>query len=119
MEKIVTNRESIPIKKKIYGKNTYINVIDTSFKQLVPPPAITTPAITLEEFFKAYRDLFYEIPKFGTTNSHEYLIKTSTDYIGYEQNSEDIAALLEEINSLRKELLDANQTIIDLTSKNI
>lgn len=110
-------RENVPIKKKIYGKTTYTNVVDTTFRQLIPPSPPLPPIVTVEDFFKAYNELFYEIPKFGNAGSHEYLIKTSTDYIGIEQNAEDIEALLAEINSLRKELLDANQTIINLSNK--
>ena len=109
--------KNVSISKKIYGKNTYKNVIDTNFNQLIPPNPNNESVITLDQFFKAYNDLFFQIPKNGLTNSHEYLIKQSSQYIGYEQNSEDINALLQEINQLRKDLLEANQTIIDLTTK--
>lgn len=110
-------KTNIPIKRKVYGKSTYSNIVDTAFKQLIPPAPPLPPIVNVDDFFKAYSDLFYEIPKFGGAGSHEQLIKDSTSYIGFEQNSEDIDALLAEINSLRKELLDANQTIIDLSTK--
>ncbi len=114
----------INLNKKVYNKNQYKKVIDTSFSQLATSVS-SSENKSLEEnytqeintFFQDYNRLFYQIPKTGSTDSHEYLIKTSIDYIGFEQNSEDIAALLEEINSLRKDLLEANQTILELTSK--
>lgn len=111
------NSTNVSITKKIYGKTTFKNVVDTEFNQLIPPTSKTEIPITVEQFFKAYNDLFFQISKFGEINSHEYLIKQSSDYIGFEQNSEDINALLQEINQLRKDLLDANQTIVDLTTK--
>jgi hypothetical protein len=120
MERAVVNKNSsssVSLNKKIYGKNTYKNVIDTEFKELVPPTLESENAITVDQLFQAYNELFFQIPKTGNTNSHEYLIKQSSEYIGFEQNSDDIEALLQEINQLRKDLLDANQKIVDLTSK--
>lgn len=113
---IVNNPQSISMAKKIYGKNTYKNVIDIEFNQLIPATNPAEISITLEQFFRAYSDLFFQIPKNGNIDSHEYLIKQSSEYIGFEQNSEDIEALLQEINQLRKDLLEANQTIVDLTT---
>jgi len=46
-------------------------------------------------------------------NSHEYLIKTSTDYVGASQQTNDtIQALVEEVTSLRQENLDLQQQLI-------
>jgi hypothetical protein len=57
--------------------------------------------------------LFFTIPKLGDINSHEYLIKTSTDYIGVSQQTNDtIQALVEEVTSLRQENLGLQQQII-------
>jgi uncharacterized protein YdbL (DUF1318 family) len=47
-------------------------------------------------------------------NSHKYLIQKSTDYVGALQQSSEVQALLAEINQLRQEVNDANQTIADL-----
>jgi hypothetical protein len=60
--------------------------------------------------------LFYDIPKFGETNSHEYLIKQSSDYVGSAILTDDIQALLDEITSLREENLELQRNIIDLTT---
>ena len=94
--------EKISLKKQAYAKEQFINTIDTNFTQLantLPTNAASTQ-VSVEQFFQEYQDLFYIIPKFGTTNSHEYLIKTSTDYIGATAGTNDgtIQALIDEIN---------------------
>jgi hypothetical protein len=63
-----------------------------------------------------YEKVIYIIPKFGDINSHQYLITTSTEYIGATaQNDDLIQSLLEEITSLRQENLDLQQQIVDVT----
>jgi len=109
--------EKIELNKKVYGKITYPNVIDTEFSQLIKPQieeVITT--VTVEEFFQYYDDLFYDIPISGDFNSHTDLIKRSTEYVGVNQNTEEIDALLDEINQLRLENLTQQQTIDELTA---
>ena len=64
-----------------------------------------------KNFFNLYNELFYEINELGETNSHEYLIKTSTAYIAFDENDELIEALQREIAQLREELLEAQQQI--------
>jgi hypothetical protein len=61
-----------------------------------------------------YNDLFYNIPELGATNSHEYLIKKSSEYIGFNANQEEITALQNEIAQLRTELLDSQKQVIEL-----
>jgi len=63
-------------------------------------------------------ELFYEINELGETNSHEYLIKTSTAYIAFDENDELIEALQREIAQLREELLEAQQQIAGVKIKN-
>jgi hypothetical protein len=63
--------------------------------------------ITVNQFFEYYNELFYEIPAFGATNSHEYLVITSGDYINFEGDNAEIQALQNEIAQLRKDLLQA------------
>jgi hypothetical protein len=70
--------------------------------------------ISVAEFFQNYQALFFSIPKFGDTNSHEYLIKTSSEYVGSTNLNDDlIQALLEETNQLRQENLDLQQSILE------
>jgi hypothetical protein len=112
--------DKINLNKKVYSKNQYEKVIDTKFSQLaISPSEITTaePIISVEEFFQNYTQLFFQIPKLGETNSHEYLIKTSSEYINIDLINNDIQALIDEINILRQQNLELNQQIIDLQSK--
>ena len=105
--------ENITPNKLVYNKNQYERVINTSFTQLVQPQVTSSlPTITVAEFFQNYQELFFSIPKFGDTNSHEYLVKTSGEYIGSTNVNDDlIQALLEETNQLRQENLDLQQQI--------
>jgi len=109
--------EKIELNKTVYGKVTYPNVINTEFSQLIKPQVEeVVPTVTVEEFFQYYDDLFYDIPISGDFNSHTELIKRSTEYVGVNQNTEEIDALLDEINQLRLENLTQQQTIDELTS---
>ena len=109
--------EKLNLSKKVYAKNQYEKVINTKFSQLATSPSTTpvaTPTISVDEFFQNYNQIFFQIPKFGTTNSHEYLIKTSSEYINYTPVNNDIQALIEEINLLQQQNLELNQQLIDL-----
>lgn len=105
----------ISLSKKVYAKNQYEKVINTQFSQLATPVVTSSIAtISVDEFFQNYNEIFFEIPKFGLTNSHEYLIKTSQEYVGSDQINSDIQALIDEINQLQQENLELNQQIVDL-----
>jgi len=109
--------EKVNLSKRVYAKNQYERVIDTTFSQLATTPtpteAVTTPTISVDEFFQYYTDLFFQIPKFGEVNSHEYLIKTSTEYVGSTTINNDIQALIDEINLLQAQNLELNQKLIE------
>lgn len=115
--------EKINLNKKFYAKNQYQRVIDTDFSQLATTPTFVSPTEeesnkqieqSINEFFDNYSLLFYDIPQTGEINSHEYIIKTSTEYIGVSSTSNDIQALIEEINILQQQNLELNQQIIEL-----
>ena len=107
----------LKLSKKLYNKSAYLNTINNSFTELLPVvPVSPVDDVSVGEFFQIYDNLFYEIPKKGEVNSHEYLIKQSTDYIGAQDVSNEIQALLDEITSLREENLTLQQNIIDLTT---
>ena len=63
--------------------------------------------VTTNKFFELYNELFYDIPSYGSSNSHEYLVKTSGDYINFDQDNEIIVALRAEITQLRRDLLQS------------
>lgn len=99
--------QEIKLGKQGFVRNSYVNTIDTTFTQLIPPPPPVEDVITVEEFFDLYNTLFYEIPSFGDVNSHQFLIQTSADYIDFDANQEEILALRAEITDLRRQLLEA------------
>ena len=108
--------EEIRLNKTVFNKTQYIKTIDTTFNEL----GVTTIQEDLdeqpnvEEFFSLYNELFYIIPELGETNSHQFLIQQSSDYINFDANQEIIEELQKEISQLRTELLDSQRQIIEL-----
>jgi hypothetical protein len=108
-----------PLNRVVFNKEAYEKTIDISFAQVQLPPPPLRNTITVPEFFELYNTIFYDIPTFGDINSHDYLVKTSGDYIGGEQINQDIQILLDEITTLRQENLKLNQEIVALKSPQI
>jgi len=109
--------QQIKLTKQVYDKNQYQKVIDTSFTQLVQPTIVPTGSAlpTVNQFFEYYNQLFFDIPKFGEVNSHEYLIKTSQEYVGTSNVvNDEIQALIDEITELRQENLDLQQQLLTI-----
>lgn len=111
--------EEVILRKTVFSKVDYPRIIDTNFTQLInqQQESQSPQEISVEDFFTNYREIFFNIPKLGESNSHQYLVKTSGDYISDELVDPTIQALLEEINNLRQENLELNQTIVDLTNQ--
>ena len=109
--------EKVDLIKEVYGRNTYPRVIDISFNELYTPitAATVTQQITVEAFFDLYNELFFQIPATGEVNSHEYLVARSTEYLGGVTLTDSEKAYIEEINSLRQQLLEANSNYANLT----
>ena len=112
----------VDVKKIVFNKAQYQKTIDTEFNEL----GVTNitedieSTLTVEKFFENYNEIFYEIPATGETNSHEYLVKTSGEYINFDENSEIIQALQEEINALREQNLELEMEKVKiLTGENI
>lgn len=106
--------EKIIILKKSFDKNIFNKVVDIEFTQLVnnQNEAEETPIFTIDDFFELYEQLFYQIPKEGNVNSHQYIIQKEAEYLGIIISQDDIQALLDEITTLRQQVLDS-QTIIN------
>lgn len=110
--------QRINLNRKVYKKSDYLKTIDTSFNELILPPPVTEEnIITVEQFFEYYNQLFFDIPKTGI-NSHNTLIQQSSEYVGNEQTNEEIDALVQEINSLRDQLLQSQTDLIELQQAN-
>ena len=114
--------EQINLNKTVYSKTQYERVIDTSFTQLIEPVAPVSPSIpsiSVAEFFSNYQEIFFQIPKFGDINTHQYLIQTSQEYIGSGQVDDTLLnSLIEEITQLRQENLELQQQLSN-TSINV
>ena len=103
----------IKIQKTVFSTVEFNKVVDSTFKtftQPVPEEDLDTP----EELFRLYEKLYYTIDVTGETNSHEYLIKKSSELLTFDRVTEDIQPLLDEIAQLRQENLALNQQIISL-----
>lgn len=108
--------EEVQFIKEVRGINTYKNVIDTNFTELVTPvPVIDEPIVTVADFFRYYDELFFNIPISGSINSHNYLIVRSTEYVGGSVIDQEKEALIEEINSLREQLIDISSTFLNIS----
>jgi len=107
--------EKINLNKNVFNKQDFLNTVNTSFTQLVLPITLPTPVFTVDDFFVQYENLFFQIPKEGDINSHQYLVERSGTYIEFHRVNEEIQALLEEITKLRQENLELNQAIADIS----
>ena len=105
--------EDINLNKTVFNKQAYKKTINTNFTQLgvknIQEQINEQP--TIQEFFDLYNALFYEIPELGENNSHEFLVKTSGEYLDSEPNNELVESLQNEISQLREDLLEAQQDL--------
>jgi hypothetical protein len=108
----------IPVQKTVYDKTTYSRVINTQFSQLLNQgTSEDTLSFSVDDFFELYDQLFYQIPRDGETNSHQYILQREADYLGISISQEDVQALLDEITSFRQQVLDTQTIINDLTKQ--
>ena len=109
--------QQVKLTKLVYDRNQYKQVIDTSFTQLVQPTTQDTSSAlpSVNQFFDYYNQLFFDIPKFGEVNSHEYLIQTSQEYVGLSNVvNDEIQALIDEVTELRQENLELQQQLLTI-----
>lgn len=104
---------NIPIVKTVVSTVDFTKVVDTTFKTFTQPVPEEDPD-TPEEFFRLYEKLYYSIDVTGETDSHEYLIRKSSELVSFDRVTENIQPLLDEIADLRVQNLTLNQQIIDL-----
>lgn len=102
--------EEINLTKRVYRLDDFKNVVDTSFTTFTPLfNGVEEPASvedSIQSFFNEYERLYFQIPLVGDT-SHEYLIKKSSELVGFDVETEEITKLLQEIESLRSQLIQA------------
>ena len=73
---------NISIVKTVVSTNNFNKVVDTSFKTFTQPVPEEDPD-TPEELFRLYEKLYYSIDITGETDSHEYLIKKSSELVTF------------------------------------
>ena len=106
-------KQQVNLTKNSFSKTQYPKVINTEFTQLAPiDDSTSTQDATVDEFFLLYDKLFFDIPQRGN-NSHETLITTSTEYIGYNPLTTEIEALQQEITELRRQLLEERTSAVN------
>jgi hypothetical protein len=99
--------EIIPVQQFVYDKDRFSKVVNTQFTEFTLPEP-TTPEVTVEEFFRLYEELFFEIPREGDINSHRYILNREAEFLGVTFADDiNIQALLQEITDLRQQLLAA------------
>ncbi len=107
--------EKVNIAVTSYDKNKFQQTVNTQFTQFgITTSQPLSQTLSVNDFFDAYDNLFYQIPKLGKTNSHEYLVKKSSAYIGTVSTNDEVQALLDEITQLRQDNLELQQTILTL-----
>jgi hypothetical protein len=105
---------NFPLTKQVFSKKAFDDTLNTTFSELSTSTVVVTGSTlpSVAEFFSYYQALFYQIPKFGDTNSHQYLVLTSQEYIGSEAGGNEVVdALIAEITALRQENLDLQQQL--------
>ena len=114
--------ENSNLRREAFNRKQFDDTIDTSFSELgvnnVDPSTFDPSLATVGDFFTIYQTLFYQIPKVGDVNSHEFLIKESTEYTQFRAQQDEIDALLAEIDELRAQnvtlVADMTNTISNL-----
>jgi len=93
--------ENIVIEKRLYGNRSFSRLANRDFNELHQEKKID-----IKKFFGEYDELFYEIPKQGAENSHNFLIEKSTDYIrDYIDPKDEIIENLEnQVQGMEEEL---------------
>jgi len=104
---------NIRVKKTVYKKNEFEKVVDTSFSTYTDEVE-EQDNDTVEELFSLYNKLFYDIPTEGTNNSHTFILQESSKLVEFTKDTEEIQPLLDEIATLREQLLISNQANQDI-----
>lgn len=108
---------NVRIKKTVYNKQQSNSILDRKFNTYLQL-AEEEDTVTVEDFFIHYEDLYYEIPVKGDINSHEYIIRRSSELVDVEDDNTDIQPLLDEISQLRSQLINYQQQIVTLQQEN-
>lgn len=105
--------EKINLDKVSFLKDKFKKVVDTDFNFFAQRSE--EAKFTIGDFFQLYEQIFEFIPKEGDIESHRYILNKEAEYLGVKIKDEtEFQLLLDEITKLRRELLDASNTILEL-----
>ena len=102
----------VDLRKTVYNKDQFSRVVGG--REFTTFGIEDVAPFSVEDFFNEYENLFLTIPVFGGVNTHEYLVRKSSELVGFQRTTEDIQPLLDEITNLREQLLQARQENIAL-----
>jgi len=102
----------IPIEKTVFDKDAFNKVINTQFSQLAPANGLNgtgeiAPTFTLEDFLALFNSLYPLMPN----DLLQQLLNKIAGTLGVNVDTTDIQALLDEITSLRQQLVDVQITV--------
>ena len=108
------NPQIIKIDKPTVNSEIGDKSIDRTFSELIPKLEL----VSVDQFFNYYNQLFYDIPKNGTT-SHKTLIDQSTEFYGDYKDPKDglIKNLEQQIFDLNNQLLLGDISEVELEEK--
>ncbi len=106
----------VDIKRTVFEKESYKQVIDRKFKFFKEPEPLIDPD-TVEELFRLYDKLYMIIPIEGEEQSHQYLVERSSELYRIDAQLESIQPLLDEVASLRTQILEGNRRILELETQ--
>ena len=108
--------KTVKISKTVFNSEAYSDVIDRQFNFFKQPePIVDTD--TIEELFRLYEKLYAQISIEGPNQSHQYLVERSSELYAVDNQLDAIQPLLDEVASLREQLLDSNRQILELELK--
>ena len=112
------SEKRVDLQKEVFNKLDYPRTINTTFTELSVPSVNDDleTQVTVEDFFNLYNELFYDIPAEGESNSHAFLVRTSGEYIKFDDTDAEIEALRNEITVLREENLELEKEILTLSN---
>jgi hypothetical protein len=104
----------INIEKTVFDKSAFDKVINRQFSQLAPANQsnvqATAPTFTLDDFLALFNSLYGLIPEEILRQMLEKIAGT----LGVTTDSTDIKALLDEITSLRSQLVEIQSTVSNI-----
>jgi hypothetical protein len=101
----------VRLSRNVYNNDDLSKTVSRDFTSFVEETSDEND--TVNELFRLYSKLFYDIPAQGDIESHEFLIRESSKVVELEQENLEVQPLLDEIADLRERLLQQNIASIE------